>query len=112
MVRAVDKQSNTKGLEDVLAPFKNGKGDRLVLDQLIYSFTRGGTDFGVDYAVCHPTAACYLRGARDKCLAAAESRGQGKVAKYDPACRTGPTISSFSPRSSRPSEPGARGWKR
>jgi hypothetical protein len=88
MVRAVDKQSNTKGLEDVLAPFKNGKGDRLVLDQLIYSFTRGGTDFGVDYAVCHPTAACCLRGARDKCLAAAESRGHGKVTKYDPACRS------------------------
>lgn len=60
MVRAADKESQIKGLEDMLPGFRSAKGYRLVLDQLIQSFTSDGMDVGIDFAVCHPCAVCYL----------------------------------------------------
>jgi hypothetical protein len=82
MVRAAGKESSTKGLEDSLPGFRSAKGYRLVLDQLIQSFTPDGTDVGLDFAVCHPCATSYLPHSKNNTLGAADERCGGKNSKY------------------------------
>ena len=87
MVQATAKHSSTKGLEDTLAGFRNRKGNRLVLDQLVRGFGANGTDVGVDFAICNPCASTYLQAAKNKELAAADARCGGKIGKYDVPCK-------------------------
>jgi hypothetical protein len=87
MVRAADKESQIKGLEDMLPGFRSAKGYRLVLDQLIQSFTSDGMDVGIDFAVCHPCAVCYLPQSKNNTLGAADMRCGGKTGKYEAPCQ-------------------------
>ena len=86
MVRAAGKESRTNGLEDMLPGFRSPKGYRLVLDQLIQSFTSDGMDVGIDFAVCHPSAVSYLNNSKNNTLGAAEKRCGGKRTKYEAPC--------------------------
>ena len=59
MVLATGKHSETRGLEQTLSGFSNSKGNRLVLDQMIWDWNAGHEDIGLDFAVCHPCARTY-----------------------------------------------------
>ena len=88
MVLATAKHSTIRGLEDVLEGFTNSGGNRLVLDQVVRAFSTTGSDYGYDYAVCHPCSPAYLPAAKDSPLAAARKRAESKRHKYERACRS------------------------
>ena len=78
MVQSTAKHSATKGLENVLEGFKNKKGNRLVLDQLVRGFGINGTDVGIDFAICNPCATTYLQAAKTKSLQPLSSGAEAK----------------------------------